>query len=72
MVWQGSYRSAWLAGQIKNPFEAVEKWYELKPEIFKPARTTNILQSGRENILQFKQKVLFLNYQIKASLTQSR
>jgi len=31
-----------LAGKIKNPFEAVEKWYELKPEIFK------------ENILQFK------------------
>ena len=32
---------------VRTPFEALEKWYELKPEIFK-----------EKNILQFKLKVL--------------
>lgn len=32
---------------VRTPFEALEKWYELKPEIFK-----------EKNILLFKQKVL--------------
>jgi len=39
---------------VRTPFEAMEKWYELKPEIFK-----------EKNILQFKQKVLLLYRQIK-------
>ena len=34
---------------VKTPYEAVEKWYELNPEIF------------YENPLQFKKKVLFLH-----------
>ena len=34
---------------VKTPFKAVEKWYDLKPDIFK------------DNILQFKNKILFLN-----------
>ena len=33
---------------VKTPFDAIEKWYELKPEIFK------------DNPLQFKNKVLSL------------
>lgn len=40
---------------VRTAFEAVEKWYELKPEIFK-----------EKNFLQFKQKVLFLHYQTKS------
>lgn len=39
---------------VKTPFQAVEKWYELKPEIF------------IENPLQFKNKILFLHHQIKS------
>ena len=38
---------------IKTPFEAVEKWYELKPEIF--------LQKP----LEFKNKILLLSHQTK-------
>jgi len=37
---------------VKTPFEAVEKWHDLKPEIFK------------DDILQFKNKVLLLHHQI--------
>jgi len=33
---------------VKTPFDAIEKWYKLKPEIFK------------DNPLQFKNKVLSL------------
>jgi len=43
---------------VKTPYEAVEKWYALKPEIFS------------ENPLQFKQKVLTLNH--KAQTKQGR
>ena len=37
---------------VKTPFEAVEKWYELKPELF------------LENPTQFKNKVVLLQHQI--------
>jgi len=43
---------------VKTPYEAVEKWYALKPEIFS------------ENPLQFLQKVLTLNH--KAQTKQGR
>lgn len=39
---------------VKTPFEAVEKWYELKPEIF------------LEKPLQFKNKILSLHNQTKS------
>jgi len=39
---------------VKTPFEAVEKWFELKPESF------------LEPPLLFKQKILFLKNKIKA------
>lgn len=39
---------------VRTPFEAVEKWYELKPEIF------------AESPLQFKKKVLNLKHQVSA------
>jgi hypothetical protein len=35
---------------VRTPFEAVEKWYELKPEIL------------LENPPEFKEKILFLHY----------
>ena len=40
---------------VRTPFEALEKWYELKPEIFK-----------EKNILHFKLKVLSLHHQTKS------
>ncbi len=46
---------------VKTPFKAVEKWFELKPGLF--------LQKP----LEFKTKMLLLNHQIKSkqvSLTQ--
>ena len=48
---------------VKTPFQAVEKWHELKPEIFK------------ENPLQFKNKILSFHHHIKSKqgyFTQSR
>jgi len=39
---------------VKTPFDAIEKWYEIKPEIF------------NQNPLQFKNKILSL-YSNKAS-----
>jgi len=48
---------------VKTPFEAVEKWYELKPEIFS------------ENPLQFKNKVVNLHRTVQAKqshFTQQR
>lgn len=43
---------------VKTPFEAVEKWFELKPELF------------TEKPKQFKQKILSLNQNFKASYTK--
>jgi len=40
---------------VKTPYEAVEKWYQLKPEIF-----------VEKNIVQFKNKILLLQHQNKA------
>ncbi|MEM3036368.1 MAG: integrase core domain-containing protein, partial [Thermoplasmata archaeon] len=39
---------------VKTPYQAVEKWYKLKPEIF------------LEEPLHFKNKILLLHYQIKS------
>jgi hypothetical protein len=39
---------------VKTPFEAVEKWYELKPEIF------------YQHPFQFKEKILLLHHQTKS------
>ena len=39
---------------VKTPFEAVEKWYELKPELF------------LEKPLEFKNKILLLHHQTKS------
>ena len=43
---------------VKTPFQAMEKWYELKPEIFTQKPT------------KFKQKLLLLKATFKASLTK--
>ena len=47
------YGSGRMEFWVQTPFKAVEKWSELKPEIFK------------ENPLLFKNKILLLNVQIK-------
>lgn len=44
--------------KVKTPFQAIEKWYEIKPEIFK------------ENPSDFKQKILSLNSNLKTSCHQ--
>lgn len=40
---------------VKSPHQAVEKWFELKPQIFK------------ENMLQFTNKIFYLYYDNKSS-----
>jgi len=43
---------------VKTPFDAVEKWYKIKPEIFK------------QNPSEFKQRLLRLNSSNKMGLHQ--
>ncbi len=44
--------------KVKTPFNAIEKWFEIKPEIFK------------EKPMDFKNKILFLNINKKPSCQQ--
>jgi hypothetical protein len=43
---------------VKTPFDAIEKWYQLSPEIFK------------EKPVDFKKKIICLNSNIKQESTQ--
>jgi len=40
---------------VKTPFQAIEKWYELKPEIFKISPT-----EFQNKIIDLKQKIFNL------------